>query len=140
MNFTPMNEEDLPSGNFLIPKDEYYFEIVEATDKISAKGNEMIELRCAIWKGEKVVTYLFDYLLDAIPAKLRHCCNSIGILDKYQSGNLSAFDFTNKAGWAKVDIQKDTTGKYEDKNIIKDYVVRTENKIKPQQPDDDLPF
>jgi len=141
MNVTPMEEKDLPSN--LLPIGEYHIEVVTAFDKKSkSSGNDMIELKVAIWEDDRIRCYLFDYLLDAIPAKVRHACDSFGLLDKYQSGNLESDDFIGRTGKAKIGIEKDKTGKYPDRNKIVDYCVRTAKPINKQSeaPDDDLPF
>jgi hypothetical protein len=145
MNVTPMNENDLPRK--LIEKGDYEVEVLDAEDKISTSNNEMIALKIAIWVGDKIRCHIYDYLLDKIPAKLRHACDSFGLLDKYQSGNLCATDFLGRTGKAKIGIKIDKNGQYPDKNIIVDYCIRAtkplskqQNNDEPPLTDDDLPF
>ena len=147
MQVTPMDEKDLPSN--LLEKGEYLIEVVEAKDAISKTSqNEMISLKIAVWVGDKIRCYLFDYLLDSLPAKVRHACDTFGLLDKYQAGSLSASDFFGRSGTAKIGVEIDKTGKYPDKNKITDYVTRpskpigssSRNNNTPPPTDDDLPF
>jgi len=141
MHFTPYSEKDLPRQ--LLEKGEYDVEVLESTDVISKNTSaEMIKLNLAVWVGDKVRCRLFDYLLDAMPAKLRHACDTFGLLDKYQNGSLRAFDFEGRTGKAKIGIQSDKTGQYPDKNSIVDYVCRPAKQLSKEQPqkDDDLPF
>ena len=121
MQFKPKRESELMN---LLPKGEYDFEIMEAADKISKSGNEMIELRVAIWKDEDVVSRIFDHLMEKVAYKLRHCAEACGIIDLYETGNLKASDFEGRTGKCKLDVQKDTTGQYLDKNVVKDYLPR----------------
>ncbi len=141
MNFTPKNENELSN---LLPEGEYDFEVIDAQDKVSKKGADMIFLKIAIWQGEKIRCYIFDYLLESVAYKLRHCCDTCGLLDKYQSGSLEATHFVGRTGRAKIIIQKDENGKYPDKNSIKDYCLRPAKSLNnptTQKPkEDDLPF
>ncbi len=144
MNFTPKNENELSN---LLPDGEYDFEVIDAQDKKSQKsGADMIMLKIAIWQGDRISCYLFDYLLESVAFKLRHCCDACGLLDKYQSGSLDATQFIGRTGKAKIIIQKDKTGQYPDKNAIKDYCLRPMKPVNSQQQhnqqpkDDDLPF
>lgn len=143
MNFQPKSEDELQS---LLKEDTYEFEVIDAKEKPSkSSGADMIELKLAIWVGEKIRCYLFDYLMESVAFKLRHCCDACGLLDKYQSGSLDAAMFIGRTGKAKIIIQKDKNGKYPDKNTIKDYCLRPAKSIGgvqvPEQPkDEDLPF
>ena len=153
MNFTTYSEKDLPTN--LLEKGEYHVEVFEATDATSqSSGDDMIKLNVAVWVEDKVRCRIFDYLIDSMPAKLRHACDTFGILSKYETGRLSASDFNGKSGRAKIDIQVDKNGQYPDKNVIKDYICRSKKRIDNNSPnnrnnfndnapphtDDDLPF
>lgn len=121
MRFTPRSEEEVATANLLQPAD-YPFEVLEAEDKVSKQGNEMIalKLKIEIDDGMRIV---FDYLLEAVEYKLRHFFDSIGMLDEYESGDISAEDVVGAAGIAKIIIQP-AKGGYDAKNSVKDYVKR----------------
>jgi hypothetical protein len=142
MNVTVFPEKDLPNG--LLEKGDYDVEVLEATDEVSKKsGNDMIKLTLAVWVGDKVRCRIFDYLLDALPAKLRHASDTFGLLSKYESGSLRAMDFVGRTGRAKIVIEEDKSNKYPPKNKILDYVCRQTKQLNsnPPAPDiDDLPF
>jgi hypothetical protein len=122
MRFQPKQENELSR---LLPDGEYGFEILDATDEVSKNNNEMIKLKIALYDGEDVGAYAFDYLMESVAYKLRHCSIACGLLPQYESGELVANMFIGKIGQVKVIVQKDKTGQYPDKNVIKDYV--TEN-------------
>lgn len=144
MNFTPYSEKDLPRT--LLEKGSYHVEVLEAVDAISSKNNEMIKLTVAVWVGDKLRCRLFDYLLESITAKLRHACDTFGLLSRYEAGTIQAGDFVGRSGTAKIGIQKDVTGQYPDKNVIQDYVCRPDKALTgasvdaSPHSDDDLPF
>jgi Protein of unknown function (DUF669) len=154
MRFTPMTEEQIAEAN-LLPEGVYDFEIVDATEKTSQAGNEMIELKVRLFdeRGDHH-SVIFDWLLSTERAayKLRHCCDACQILRLYENGSISSSDFLGKSGKAKVYIQKSKDPQYSDKNAIKDYVkladlAKEKEKPRQQKPamadsvmDDDIPF
>lgn len=124
MKFQPKTERQIAEEG-LMPKGTYSFEVFEAADKVSKTGNDMIELRLRVFDAEGnsrgMVT---DYLLEKLAYKLRHAADACGILDKYESGEIAAADFSGKYGDLKIGIQSDKEGKYPDKNVVADYVVK----------------
>lgn len=147
MNTTPRTEEELKKMQ-LAPEADYAIEVLEASDEISKNtGHDMIRLKIGIYDTDAIRWRLFDYLLDSLPAKLRHACDTFGILDKYQAGTVSAKDFMGRTGHAKVVITEDKNGKYPPKNTIRDYICRAAKPIGKQPPgsgamvnNEDLPF
>jgi hypothetical protein len=119
MRFTPVPEKKP------LPKGKYQFEIARAEDTVSQNsGCEMIKLKVKLYNGgESSEAVVADYLLEALEYKLRHAAYACGAGEKYESGELCAADLEGKTGECLVDIEKDKTGKYQDKNVIKDYVV-----------------
>ena len=149
MQFTPRSEKELSEEN-LFPAGTYPFEIVAAEDKVSKKGNEMIELKLRVFHGERT-QFVNDYLLESIGYKLRHAAVTLGLEAKYDSGQIAARDFAGKEGWAKIKITSDKTGTYPDKNEVGDYVTEPKSvatssvptKSKPdteEEAADDIPF
>ena len=123
MDFTPKKEEDLKSFD-LIPDGTYDFDVLKASDEVSkASGNEMIKLTLGVYVDGKITKWVFDYLVPSMEAKLRHFCDSTGLLSEYEDGSLEAFYCKGRSGKAKIGVQKGQDG-YSDKNIIKDYVCR----------------
>lgn len=139
MKITPRTEEEIRSL-VLLKDGEYNFSIIDAVDKISQNGNEMIHLILEILNNNN--KYLVhDYLLDSdrMSFKIRHCCESVGIVDKYNSGEITSKDFIGKSGKAKIIVSIDKKGVYDTKNIVKDYIIckkeNNDNFI-----NDDVPF
>lgn len=145
MRVTPRTEKEIAEMN-LWPAGVYSFQIATATDEVSKSGNEMIKLALNVYSAEGTCKVIYDYLLDAIPHKLRHLCEACGLLDKYEQSTIYAQDFVDKTGDLKLVIQKDKTGQYPDKNAIADYVntkkegaQRSTTAVDPAF-DDSIPF
>jgi len=123
MRFAAKTQKEIDESK-LIPEGEYSFEVSSAADKISKSGNEMIEVWLRVYKPDGSFIQIADYLLESIPHKLLHICETLGLSAKYQSGQLTGNDFQpGMAGKLKLGIQKDKTGNYPDRNAVKDYIV-----------------
>ena len=127
MNFNPKTEQEIQSMG-LIEEGSYPFEVIESQDRLSKSGNEMIELKLKIWDSLGRERQCFDYLLEAMAFKLRHFCEAVGLLDKYEAGNLQAGDCIGRSGTLELTIQagkqKPEGGYYPDKNSVKDYIKK----------------
>ena len=88
MQVTPKTEDQVQPC--VLPAGEYDAFTRTAKDKVSKSDNEMIELMLSVWDGQGNETMVFDYLLDAMPLKLRHFCIAAGIEEAYQAGELTA--------------------------------------------------
>lgn len=121
MQFTPKTEKQIQEER-CIPEGEYDFECMAAEDKRSKNGNDMIEVTLHVFREDGSHLVLSDYLLgtDKMAWKLRHFCDSCGILDLYDAGELNAFHCRDVAGRCKVVVQDDP--QYGIQNKIKDYV------------------
>ena len=149
MIVNPKTEEELNTMTLIQPG-VYNFQVIDAKDKISKKGHEMIELKLTVWDNEGRERIVFDYLLDAMAHKVRHFAECTGLIDKYNLGTIMADDCINKSGKIDLIIQdgqpKPEGGFYPDKNSVKDYVksgVAAAAKAQPPQEafhDDELPF
>ena len=146
MKFQPKTEQEIQESG-LWPAGEYNFEIIDSEDAVSSNGNDMIKIKVRIFNPEGKSIILFDYLLEAMAFKLRHCAEACGIIDKYNSGNLRAEDFMAKAGMLMLEIQnessdKKTGKKYPKKNFIADYIKDNGTTFPPPKSfhDDTVPF
>lgn len=150
MKFQPKSKSEIDSDGML-PAGEYDFEIISAEDTISkSSGNEMIKLKVYVFDVEGGKRTIFDYLMPSVAFKLRHAAEACGLEDEYESGSLEALDFEGKTGRCKVNIQKDKSGQYPDRNGIADYIVtvttgsvekKTQRaKAAPRDLDDEIPF
>lgn len=150
MNFSPKTAEELQLAE-LMPEGEYDFKVLSAEDAVSKKGNDMLKLKLAVYVGQREY-HVFDYLLEAMAFKLRHFCESTGLLDHYEDGTLTAGDCDGAAGIVAIEIEKPKEGsKYGPKNVVSDYISWDAVKIEPtpakpkasaQEPldGDDIPF
>lgn len=146
MQFQPKSEKDIQSA-MLLPKGDYDFQVLEAEDTKSKQGNDMIKVNLGIFHGEAMRLRVFDYLLSAMEAKLRHFCDTTGLLAVYEAGTLCAQDCKGRSGRVKLIVEEDESGKYDTKNVVKDYICRPAKPIghsvepAPTLPaEDDIPF
>jgi hypothetical protein len=148
LSFKPKGEDELQTRDLLQPG-EYDFEVLAAEHAVSKKtGNPMIKLKLGVWRPNGSQQFVWDYLIASMEAKLRHFCDTTGLLPKYQAGTLAPEDCVGRSGKVKIAISKDKDGQYPPKNEAKDYVCRPAKAIAPPQPqpsnshaiEDDVPF
>ena len=139
--FTPRSEEEL--SNLIPHKSVCNFQVISTDDKPSKTGNEMITLQLKVWDDKGREHILTDHLVfsDRALFKVKHFCESVGIAEQYNAGQLEAFHCQDKSGKAHIIIEKDASGQYPDKNKIKDYVPESAKTVAPKPDfDDDIPF
>ncbi len=141
MRWPALTDEQIALERQPLTEGEYSFEVVEAKDKISQKGNEMIELQLKIYANNNREYTLYDYLMGTPKTvwKLKNFFTSIGIADKYKDEVIDPFHLVGKHGKAKIVIKdgKDKNDNPIKKAFVDDYVVKI------QQHDDlndDIPF
>lgn len=147
MDFQPKTEKQILEEG-LFPIGEYSFEILEAVEAVSKRGNQMIKLTLNVQNDQGGGITIFDYLMAAMPLKLRRCAEACNLLHKYDEGHLDAFDLQGKTGLLKLSVEQDKTGQYPDKNIVNEYLVKDAAQTKESQApsydakklDDDIPF
>jgi hypothetical protein len=101
MKFNPMDEEvneEKPKRE-LLPDGEYDFEVVDAEEKISQAGNEMIKLKLKV--GDR---FIFEHLvhLEKIAWKIKRFCESVDMIDHYRAGCLAAGDIIGRRGRCRI--------------------------------------
>src|ERR1700739_2856565 len=121
MRVEPKTETEVAAAG-LFAKGKYPFEVLEAAEGQSKAGNDMIEMKVAIYDGDKKRN-VFDYLvsMDSMAYKIRHFADAVGMLKDYEAGNLDADKLIGCSGECLVDIDPEKNG-YPAKNVIKDYV------------------
>jgi len=142
MTFAPKSEKEV-SESSCAPVGEYDFDVLNAEDAISKSDNPMIKVTIGLYIGDTVKNRIFDYLLPAMEAKLRHFCDTTGLLSRYESGQLEAADCIGRSGRVKIGIEP--AGQYPAKNVVKDYVCRpakplASNSAPNPESEDDIPF
>lgn len=123
MRVTPKTEQEVASAG-LFKAGVYDFEVMDATEKQSKAGNDMLELKIRAYDAEGKQQTIFDYLVDTDGSayKVRNFAVAVGMLKQYDSGNLPAHSMIGLTGQCRVIIKKDRSGEYPDKNAITDYV------------------
>lgn len=122
MRFTPVSEETA-AGCF--PKGEYEAIVAKASQKVSKKGNDMIELELTVYGPEGATATVKYWILsnDTGAYKLQRFCKSSGQWDLYQAGEISADHCLNQNVTVKLGIQDDNPD-FPPRNKIADYMPR----------------
>lgn len=149
MRFDPKSDHEIQAMD-LLPEGIYQCEVVQATDKISKSGNEMIELKIRVWDLNGKERLIFDYLLPQMARKLKHFAVATSMQDKYDLGTIMADDCSGKFISVEITIQPgnpkpDGSGHYAAKNSVKDYMASSNKPEKSTEEsssgfDDDIPF
>lgn len=144
MKFKPQSEDELNSFK-LLDNGEYDFTVIHAENKVSRAGNEYIFLKLQVWDKDGKERLIFTNL--ALIKLLKHFCDVTGLQYKYNLGEIYAEDCLNKIGLCQIGYeqgsQKPEGGYYPDKNVVIDYIVKTQKKNianKDDFHDDDIPF
>ena len=105
MEFKP---EDAGTG--ILKDGEYDFEVATAEDTVSKfnEGEEQIQLNLRIFHDGGVV-FLNQWLSPSKTWKIKQFAFSVGLVDRFDAGTLTAADCLDKAGKLKI-------GHYEDKS------------------------
>lgn len=127
MKFTPKSEDEIRAEaekRGAWPPGVYDAEITSAIEKLSKAGNDMIELTLQVYHPEDGATrQVFDWVLEAVAYKLRHCCEAAGLSAAYEAGSLEAWQLEGKSVKVKLGIDAKAEIK---RNKIMDYVVSSD--------------
>lgn len=150
MNFQPKTEADL-ANELVLPAGTYDFEVVDAEEKTSKAGNEMIVVTLRVFDDDGGARFVTDYLMEKMAFKLRHFCATTGLMDAYNRGALSASMCEQRGGKVVIQVEPekkspDGTKTFPAKNSVKDYSGEgARRRLPPAAPaadleDDDIPF
>ena len=145
MDFKPKTEKEIKE-EMIFPAGDYDFDVLTAEDTVSkSSGNSMIKIKLGVYVGSQI-RRIDDYLLPSMSAKLRHFCDTTGLLSKYESGTLEAADCLGRAGRVKIVVDPAKEA-YPEKNAVKDYICRPAKPLTTQAekkvgfgPGEDAPF
>ncbi|MEE2908280.1 MAG: DUF669 domain-containing protein [Planctomycetota bacterium] len=123
MEFNPSDAGN-SSGFELLPEGTYDIEVIDAEERTSQKGNEMIALTLQAQHPEGYPVRIWDYLVSVAAAtfKIEQFCNAAGLQQKFKAGRLLADDCIGKKIQAKIEIESGREN-YSDRNSIREYVA-----------------
>ena len=141
MKFNPKTEKEINDAG-LWPNGVYAFKVMDAEERVSKAGNDMIVLKLKVYNNDGGCIHVDDYLLESMAFKLRHAAEACGLLPEYEAGDLSASNFDWAEGRLRLKIQRQKDGTYQDKNVVADYVVGPKANATSDQAvlDDKVPF
>jgi len=141
MDFKPKTEREIREAQ-LAPKGDYDFDVLFAEDTVSkSSGKPMIHIKIGLYVEDAVKNRVDDYLMESMGAKLRHFCDTVGLLAEYESGTLTAEMCKGRSGRVRI-IVDDKDEAYPPKNAVRDYIIRATKPLNvgATTEDDDLPF
>lgn len=129
-------------GSDLLPPGQYDAVIMSAEDKVSTKGNEMLELQLRVFDAQGQEFGVQDFLT-ATPRmqwKIRHLCESAHV--DYEREDLPASEFEGRN--VRIDVVVETNPKYGPQNRVADYLPRSNGAtvvpVRHEPEDADIPF
>ena len=96
-------------------------DIRDAWETLSKHNNPMIAVRLAVFHGAEEREFA-DYFTasERFAVKLRHACEAIGQLGKYEAGSIAAEDFHGQRVEVRLDVEKGRGG-YPPRSVVGDY-------------------
>lgn len=142
MRFEPKTAQEIDESGLLDPG-LYDFEVMEAEEKTSSKGNDMVALAIRVEDNDGRGFKILDWLVatEGGAYKVRHFAESVGLLKEYEKGDMPAGLMIGKTGRCKLGI-KPAEGQYRAKNTVADYVGAAVEGVKSTRADleDEVPF
>jgi hypothetical protein len=150
ISIEPMSVEEIEHfklerlRELLLPEGDHMFVVEDAQELQSKSGNPMVKLTLRIIHDDKKFT-IFDWIVctKSWMFKLRKFCESIDMLEMYDSGKIKASSLVGKRGVAIIGCKNDK--KYGWQNSVESYILEedknnTANNTTSEIIDDDLPF
>jgi len=147
MKVTPKTENEIIEAG-LWEAGEYDFGVIKAEAAVSGQlsqspGTEYIKLNLQVFNAEGRSRFVDTTLYPTAEFKIRHFCVVGELMDKYESGELSAEDCVGVQGRLKLKIQTDKNKKYPPKNEVADFIVpkpKVAEAAGKAENTDDVPF
>lgn len=144
MKFNPTDADKV-----MLPEAWYDAEIMEAKEKTSSKGNEMLEVMYAVYAGASP-EFVFDYFVtghQSSMAMMKQCCSAIGLSKEFSAGNITPEMLKGKPIRLYIKTQKPKAdSQYGPKNVAAKYAspddptVTTKPVASAAAADPDIPF
>jgi hypothetical protein len=121
MKFEPKSREELSN---LLPEGQYEGYVRNAEEKTSTTGNPMIVLQVEVYDAQGNKRLITDrlILIESMQWKLYDFCESAGIMDRYEIGEVEACDCLEKTVHCKI-VRKPAKDDFPEKNEIKSYYL-----------------
>ncbi len=122
MEFNP--SDGAPKSGFdLLPAGEYDIEVIEAEERTSQKGNQMIALTLLAKHPDGYDARVWDYLVSTTAAvfKIKMFCDATGLESQFQGGRLTAEECVGRKGRAKITVEEGRDG-FSDRNSVAEYL------------------
>ena len=123
MEFNPSDGSQRASFE-LLPEGLYDAEVIEAEERTSQKGNQMIALTLQIPHPGGYEARVWDFLV-SVPAavfKIRMFCDAADLDDAFKSGRLTAENCVGKKVKARIGVEEGRDG-FGDRNTVHEYIV-----------------
>lgn len=133
MKFDPdakINEENSSKEREVLKPGEYSFMVVEAEEKESKQGNQMLALKLKVYGEGTDDVNVWDYITAKMTWKLKQICLAIGMEEEFRSGDISPQQFVNRPGALFLDVE--TSEKYGSQNKVKKYVPLPKKEEAPE--------
>ena len=142
MSYTPITPDEAARLS-LKPEGTYAFDVLEAADGTSKKGNSMIAVTLGFYDDNGDRFSVKDWLVHSdnrwAEKKFFDFANTANLSVQYSAGTLKGEDCLGKSGFAMVGIEKgkpkDGGGNFPDRNVVK-YYVAAKPEAKKAQPTD----
>lgn len=96
-------------------------QFIEATETESKRGNAMIAVVLTVFNGGEERTFQDWFTAsERHAARLRHACEAVGELAKYEAGAIAAEDFPGHAVQVRLEVEKGRAG-FPARSVIADY-------------------
>jgi hypothetical protein len=96
-------------------------QFIEATETESKRGNPMIAVVLTVFNGAEERTFKDWFTAsERHAARVRHACEAVGELAKYEAGAIAAEDFPGQTVLVRLEVEKGHAG-FPARSVIVDY-------------------
>jgi hypothetical protein len=123
MEFNPQDAGSDRAAFTLLPEGLYDIDVVEAEERTSQKGNQMIALTLEAKHPDGYPSRVWDYLVSTPAAifKIKQFCEAASLTSQFESGRLSLQDCQGIRLKAKIYVEAGRDG-YQDRNAVREYM------------------
>jgi hypothetical protein len=132
-----------PAPSNVLTPGIYPFKVLQAADETSRAGNDMIHLKLGVERHNGTDQWVHDYIVATQPHKLKALCRAVGMLDLFDTGEITAAQLVGASGKVKVKIEP-PKGSWPEKNTVDEYVERRDEQQEGSSgggiADEEIPF